>query len=923
MLPAVSGKPVHSGKQRKRLPQWVQWIVRPLAAVASLARGIRGYSTPTNLRLMLPELAAIVGFLALLWASIIIAINHEHYTAETAADRSTSNLALAFEESTRRTISQIDQILLSARAFYAVEGTHFNFDKWARTQTLPDKMTAQIGMADTTGLVFADTLPIPHGVRITDRPHFRAQLDPTHDNLYISRPVHGRVSKQDTIQFTRKLLGPDGEFAGVTVFSLGCVELSRFYQMVDLGKGFVALLLADGTVLARGPLVPGLIGSRITDNPALHDVLTQGNGTIRFHGNWSHIDLIASFRHLQDYPLIVMVGLDSNTVFQQYWSLRRRMVLTGLAVTLAISVIGMLWLRQKRRSVESRRALAVTLETISQGILMVDAHGHVPVMNVRAQKLLDLPGVESKAGRQAAVARASELAARDVPASERTIAASEDEVANEPIRDSRFDVARDDGQIIEVRSHKLADGGVVQTYTDVTDQRLAEARVRYLAHYDVLTGLANRAQLRQRIPEILGRRTGTTQLTAFIMIDLDGFKDINDTLGHDAGDELLVECGRRLQALTSDTGVVTRLGGDEFVILQPGLRRPEDATEIVQRILQQLADPAQLRGQQVRIGASIGIAFYPQDGEDGETLLKHADIALYSAKAQGRGTYRCFSTKMIDRVNDLRLLESDLRRALDDHELEVHFQPEFSCGDLNIVGFEALARWRHPIRGYISPDTFVRIAEGAGLINQLGHWVMEQACAAAAAWQPPYPVAVNVSTLQLRDERLVDDIAAILTRTGLPAERLEIEVTESILADDNQPVLGTLHTLKQMGIRITLDDFGTGYSSLSYLRRFSFEKIKIDKSFVQGQVHDPSVQVILEAILSMCQKLGLAVVGEGVETHQQLAMLRRHNCAEVQGYLLARPMPIDLVEEFIWNHLHGVGHGSTSAPRPEQLTPAF
>jgi predicted signal transduction protein with EAL and GGDEF domain len=336
-------------------------------------------------------------------------------------------------------------------------------------------------------------------------------------------------------------------------------------------------------------------------------------------------------------------------------------------------------------------------------------------------------------------------------------------------------------------------------------------------------------------------------------------------------------------------------------------------------VLQRLAEPADVAGQQVRIGASIGIAFHPQDGEDCDALLKHADIALYSAKASGRGVFRCFDEQMIRAVNEHHMLESDLRRALENHELEVHFQPEFSGASLQITGFEALARWRHPIRGYISPEIFIHVAEQCGLINRLGSWVLEQACAAAAGWQQPHRIAVNVSLVQLGEQGLLGEIAGILARTGLPAELLEIEVTESVMADENEAVLETLHALKAMGLCITLDDFGTGYSSLSHLRRFPFDKIKIDKSFVQGQASDQGVRVILEAILAMCQNLGLDVVGEGVETRQQLLMLQQRGCTEVQGYLLGRPMPAKLVSDFLQTRARRVGSAGVTAAAREEL----
>jgi diguanylate cyclase (GGDEF)-like protein len=889
------------------------WIDALRDAIASPVRKVWALIGGDRLRFssesLLPELAAIGCFLALLWVSIGIVLDHEYRSAETAAVQSTGNLARAFQESTRRTISQIDQILLSARAFRLAQGTQFDFNEWARTQTLPDTMTAAIGMADSTGHVFADTLPIPAGVSIADRPHFRAQLDPTRDDLFISVPVRGRVSGEDTIQFTRKLLGPTGEFTGVTVFSLGCTELSRFYETLDLGNGFVSLLLADGTVLARGPLVPDLIGVKISESGKLSSLLTNDSGAVHFHSKRTGSDQIASFRHLQEYPLIVMVGLDTDTVFHQYLSLRRRAVISGVAATLAISLIGLLWLQQKRRSIGSRRALTITLETISQGILMVDGRGNVPVINPRALELLGVSaGPFDVACRDAAV-RAAGLAESDSATGAYPDAFDAGGSSAHPAQDTRFETTCDDGRVMEVRTHALADGGFVHTYSDVTEQRLADARVRYLAHHDTLTGMANRVQMRQRIPEFLDSNAGPQLLTAFMMIDLDGFKGVNDTLGHDVGDELLVEVAHRLQGLVRDVDFVARLGGDEFVLLLPGLREPEAAMPLAHRVLQRLAEPAQVGDHRLRVGASIGVAFYPKDAQDGDALFKYADIALYAAKTAGRGTVRCFDVQMTHAVNEHRVLESGLRRALENGDLEVHFQPMFEGDTLALAGFEALARWNHPGRGYVSPETFIRIAEDCGLINRLGRWVIEEACTAAAAWQPQCRIAVNVSPMQLRDGRLQDDIAAILQRTGLPARLLEIEVTENVMADNNQTVLGTLHALKAMGIRIALDDFGTGYSSLSYLRRFSFDKIKIDKSFVQGQSTDQGVRVILEAILGMCHNLGLAVVGEGVETHQQLAMLRLNHCTELQGYLLGKAMPSGVVEAFLQSNLRGQRHG--------------
>jgi len=898
-------------RNRPLLRRW-SWLRRIPALPGWLRRHVVPHFSSESL---LPEAFAIAGFLALLWAGVAITLNLEYRSAEDAARQATSNLARAFEESTRRTIGQIDQILRGAAAFYAAQGSRFSFADWASAQVLPDPMTTAIGMADASGHVFADTLPISGNVSIADRPHFLVQRDPARNELFISRPVHGRVSGKDTIQFTRKLIGPDGGFAGVTVLSLGCNALSRFYQTLDLGQGFVALLSADGTVLARGPLVPGRIGQKIPQTGPFSPIFAADGGTVTFRSARTGLIQIASFRQLRDYGLIVLVGLDADTVLQSYHALRQRAVFSGCAVSFAVGIIGLLWLQQKRRSVASRRALTITLDTISQGILMVDAAGRVPVVNPRA---LDLLGVDGNIGETApdhAASRARLLTGRG--AGPIALAAPADVDASGG--DSCFETAREDGTVIEVRSHPLAEGGFVHTYTDVTAQRLADARVRYLAHHDPLTGLPNRVQLRERVPEFLDQSDdaspGTALLTAFVLIDLDGFKNVNDTLGHDVGDELLAEVARRLQGLVRQVDFVARLGGDEFVLLLPGLSEPDAATPLLQGVLRRLAEPMEVGDHRLRIGASIGAAFHPRDARDGDTLFKHADIALYAAKAAGRGTFRCFEPAMTAAVNERRLLESGLRHALDNGQFELHYQPIFNGHTLRVAGFEALIRWRQPDGGYVSPETFVRIAEDCGLINRIGRWVLEQACSAAVSWPGGCRVAVNVSLVQLRDGHFPDVAAAVLQASGLGANRLEIEVTESVLADNDRMVIADLDTLRAMGVSISLDDFGTGYSSLSYLRRFSFDKIKIDKSFVQGQANDHGVQVILEAILSLSRSLGLPVIAEGVETQQQLSLLRKNHSSELQGYLLGRPMPAAAVAAFLERH-------GSHAPAPALADPA-
>jgi diguanylate cyclase (GGDEF)-like protein len=867
---------------------------RVIHPVLWLRRRLRAVTTTFKADTLWPELLAICCFLILPWVGIAAAIEHEYGNARSAAVLTTANLAQVLEESTRRTIGQIDYILLSARALRAAQGEHFDFHDWVRTQTLPDKMTAQISMADRDGRVMASTIALSPGVSIADRPHFRVHLDPAEDALFISKPVIGRVSGVETIQFSRKLISPDGDFAGIMVLSLASSELARFYDSLNLGKGFVAILAPDGTTLARGPRIAVLADAGVNSDAA--SVLLQNHpaGSVALAATAERTAQIASFRRLRDYPLIVLVGLDTDSVFRSYKSLRDSAMLSGLGVSGAVGLIGFFWIRQKQRSLASRRALTVTLDTISQGILMIDRQGGVSVVNPRVRDLLGRPGDEPERAVQLIAARAGELVASHAPEG---VAFPDDGASGLP--DNRFEATLENGSIIEVRTHPLPDGGFVQTYTDVTEQRQAHAQVFHLAHHDSLTGLANRVALMQAINAIVDTEASPTPLTALVMVDLDGFKAVNDTLGHDAGDHLLIETARRLKALVRGTDLVARLGGDEFVMLLPGLHERAAILPLADRVLRRLADPIQIEGKKVNVGASLGIAFHPHDGLDADTWFKHADMALYSAKNGGRGIYRCFDDQLSQAVTEHHLLEHDLRRALEGGELEVHFQPKFNCQSLAVAGFEALARWRHPTRGYVSPAVFIRVAEDSGLINRLGRWVLQEACERAAAWPVRHPVAVNVSVLQLRHAGLNDYIEAVLAKTGLGPEHLELEVTESIMAEDDPAVLDNLQAVKAMGVQIALDDFGTGYSSLSHLRRFAFDKIKIDRSFVQGQADDPGVRIILEAILDMCQKLGLATVGEGIETTQQLDVLRDRGCTEVQGYMLARPLSQDQVEPFL------------------------
>lgn len=454
---------------------------------------------------------------------------------------------------------------------------------------------------------------------------------------------------------------------------------------------------------------------------------------------------------------------------------------------------------------------------------------------------------------------------------------------------------------VEVFSRLMDDGARVETsgltvlaVRDLRERRAAEEKIRYLAEHDGLTGLLNRNSLQVRLAAAIDRVEASGESLAVICIDLDHFKEANDQHGHLAGDALLVETARRLQATVQAPSFAARLGGDEFIVVQvAGGDQPAAGAELAGRLIETLGAPVAHESQELALGSSLGVSLYPDDGRTVEALMANADMALYRAKEGGRGAYRFFKREMDDTIRERRNLARDLRQGIADNELLVHYQPLARAADGEVCGFEALARWKHPTRGMIPPLEFIPVAEESGLIGALGDWVLRQACTDAAAWEKPLRIAVNLSPLQLHNPALPSLVHEVLITTGLSPSRLELEITESALFKDYQRALDNLRRLKALGVRIAMDDFGTGFSSLSTLQPFPFDKIKIDKSFVENIHRHDRATVIVRAVLGLGRSLEIPVVAEGVETEEQILFLRGEDCAELQGYAIGRPTPAD------------------------------
>jgi len=455
-----------------------------------------------------------------------------------------------------------------------------------------------------------------------------------------------------------------------------------------------------------------------------------------------------------------------------------------------------------------------------------------------------------------------------------------------------------DGRSIVISRQAMADGGWVITHEDITERRRAESQIAHMAMHDALTDLPNRVMLRESLEHAISR-VKRGEVVALHYIDLDHFKAVNDTLGHLVGDELLKAVADRLRGCVRETDTIARLGGDEFAVIEMALARPNDAALLAQRLQDAVKAPYLIDGNQVIIDSSIGIALSPDDGTTVEELLKNADLAAYAAKADGRGTFRFFEAEMDRRIKERRSMELDLRAALNDAEFRLHYQPIVNLQTGEITSFEALIRWQHPTRGLVAPSEFIPLAEELGLIVPIGEWVINRACADAVTWADHIKVAVNLSPIQLINKGLVEVVTRALARSGLPASRLEFEITETVLMQNTTVTLAALHQLRALGIHFSMDDFGTGYSSLSYLRSFPFDKIKIDRSFVKDISGEKNSLAIIRGITSLAASLNMITTIEGVETAEQLDHVRPLGCAEIQGYLFSPPKALEEISRLL------------------------
>lgn len=568
---------------------------------------------------------------------------------------------------------------------------------------------------------------------------------------------------------------------------------------------------------------------------------------------------------------------------------------------------------------DETRTREAVVESLSQGFLLFDADDKLILRNSHYLKLYPtLADIAVPGACYSDIVRAETANVESAPD-------AQDRINRHRSPRNVFELRLADNQWILVNEHRTGDGGTVIHYIDISEIKRREGEIIHLAHHDSLTDLANRTTFLAKIEDASARNRRWGEKFTVLMLDLDRFKNVNDTLGHPAGDIMLKETARRLRSMLRETDILARLGGDEFAVIQTGEpAQQEAAVGLAKRIIAAVSEPYDIAGNQVRIGVSIGIVLAPDHGTEPTELLKKADLALYRSKSNGRNDYCFFDPTMSTIANARQKLETELREAIVRNEMELHYQPIVDFKKLELCGVEALIRWRHPQRGLIPPVQFIPLAEETGLINRIGEWALERACTDAVSWPVPIKVSVNLSPVQLSNPNLLDVVLCALVESGLSPERLELEITETALFKNDVDCLAVMRRLKNLGVSIALDDFGTGYSSLAQLTMFPFDKIKIDKSFTQNLGARPECAAIIAAVITLTRKLGIMTTAEGIETLEQFRELTVAGVDTAQGYLLDQPIPaanLDFSRIYSDRLIEGAAPGLSSKSRaaPRQI----
>lgn len=843
---------------------------------------------------------------ALLWLTMLVKLDDERVALQKNALKEATSLARAYSQNLTRSIEKIDQISLLVKYEWERSRHTLKLEELLQKGVFPKSQFTLVTIIDHTGMPVTATLPMTGPINAADREYFLLHKARRSSDLYVSKPSLGRFSKKVVIQFTRRLETEDGAFDGVILVSVEPAYFSSFYDGSNLGKtGFLGVLGQDGALRMSG--IGGAVSNPVAPALRATPALATAEGSALFDGNQWFSDRRARFvawDTMEPYPLIALAGLSSEEVFaahQDTWIQNRNIAIAG-SIFLLFSALVAIWLSMriasgKLQEEEVRHAYRVATEGGNEGFYMLRA------LRDKAGTIIDFEVVDCNergatfygltraqfVGQKSSVLNTASYFQVVMKTYCKAMALGfyEDELHVPPDSPLRIEWIR--------RRIVRSGNGLAITLRDISEAKTHQRELARMANEDALTALPNRNWLTNFLPLALQAANDKSSMLALLFIDLDEFKKVNDSLGHSAGDELLqIAASRLIAALRQDDRAV-RLGGDEFTVVLDPIAHENDAAMVAARIIKSFNEPFQLAHGQDSVGASIGISIYPRDGSDAEALLKHADIAMYYAKSAGKAHYRFYEPSFSEDLKARHDMKRALQRAIEHNQFVMFYQPRVDTVSGELRGLEALVRWLHPKRGMVPPLEFIALAEETGLILKLGELVLELVCAQIAEWRaqdlPLVPVSINVSPRQFNHGDIKNLFAASIARHRLDAALIDIEITESSMMGEEAEVAAELAALRKLGITLLVDDFGTGYSSLSQLQRLDMDVLKVDRAFTAELGKTAEGEVFFRAIVSMAHALGMSVVAEGVETHEQLCVLQTLACDEIQGYYISRPVP--------------------------------
>ena len=871
-------------------------------------------------QLLFPVIALVL--LGVVWGTTLNLVRLEREVADRAAHSSTVELADTYEAQVVRALREIDQTLKLVRFVHEANQGRVDLEDLRAKGLLPPDLLFVVSIADPTGQIGASTRS--GAMRNVAGEGFFGEVR-ARDVVAVSQPDPDVRDREPKLHFARRLEGWDKSFAGAVIVTVSASYFVSGYEAAKLGNdGVLGLIGVDGVFRARRTGDKLVVGDR-ADYAAL--LGSAAPDAVQVKNNaWDGVRRYTIAREIFDFPLAVVIGRAEQEELAAVNERARSYMWraaggSALMIAILLALGGLSWQLTRTRvranqaleqEVAIRRSAQIALnlrnraiESSVNAILIMDAcAGNNPIeyVNPAFERITGYPAAEAL-GRPMSFLLGRDVDQAGVPEVERAL--REQREGHAVLRNYRKDgtLFWNEFYAAPVRSESGEVTHFVGVMNDVTEAKQYEEQLSHQANFDSLTGLANRNLLQDRLQQaiVTARREGRTVATVFL--DVDHFKLVNDSFGHRVGDELLQKVAGRLKSCVRESDTVARLGGDEFVLVLQARADGEsgslesDITVVMNKLLSNVSMPLWLGNRQLRPTCSIGVSIYPQDGENADTLLRNADAAMYRAKELGRNRFQLFTAEVHERIRRRMELETSLRMALEREEFELHYQPQVSLRTLQVVGMEALLRWRHPEKGLIGPASFIGFAEESGLIVPIGAWVMREACKQNKAWQdaglPRLPIAVNMSAKQCEQEDLEQVVRLALEDSGLEARFLELEITESISMANPDQSVPLMRRLKAMGVSLSIDDFGTGFSNLSYLPRFPVDRLKIDLSFVRELVKDAGSLAISEAIIRMSHSLNLQVVAEGVESSQQLELLGARHCDSIQGYFFSPPLPAE------------------------------